>query len=341
MSLSLSLISRWSSSSLVRRPAGNRVLSSASMRAGLLAMPNYSDWTDEDLLERGASGVAEAFRTLFERHNDRVLGIMGKYIPDVADQEDQAQETWVRVMRFAAGFNRQKGRFTTWLDKIAQNVSIGYFRKRHPDLWEDFSRSRSPLPSDDSSDRSFDPKADDSLSPESVSGLDFEYSPDLHECLRRLPPDVRELLVLCFEKEMSPEDLVDFLGVSRATISNLRRKGLRTVQWCMKQKGYALSEPNVRDAISDARFAVDLIKKAKSKRAEESSYDLIAWCTDSLFYNKQVCTSLNLVSGARRFTLTLNRRTADGLLYGDEVINSENGRDFIDELAEEVVLSIL
>jgi len=305
------------------------------MPAGLLDMPD-SNWTDEDLLERGASGAAEAFKTLFELYNGRVLSIVGRFFKDVADQEEQAQETWVHVMRFAAGFNRHQGRFTTWLDRIAQNVCFDYFRRRHPVLWDDLPRSPSLLSSDDVSDRTFDPKADDSLSPESLSGLDFEYSPDLYECLRRLPPKIRELFVLVLEEEMSPKDLVDFLGVSRATISDRWREGLRTVQWCMKQKGYPLSRPNVRYAINDARFAVDLIEKAKG-----SSYDLIAWCTDTAFFGKQVCTALELISGIRRFMLTLNRRTADGLLYGDEVINSENCQDFIDELGEEVVLSII
>lgn len=296
-----------------------------------VAMPDYAGWTDEDLV---VSGGREALEVLIRRYKTLVKGIVASFVKNPADRPDVAQDVWLLVFRFAASFNPAEGDFKPWLATIARNACLSYLRRRHPILWDDLPL-RGPVLADDLPERPFDPEADDGLSPEFLSGLDPGDPPDVHACKRRLAPELREALVLRYEEELSIVEVAALQGISPAAASNRCRKALRTVQWCMKQKGHPLTRENVTFAIADFRFALDLIEREKG-----ASYDLVAWCMEGALFNQQLRTKLESISGARLITLNLNRKTAEGVVYGDECLNKEKCSDYIAELRKKVVLSL-
>jgi RNA polymerase sigma-70 factor (ECF subfamily) len=86
---------------------------------------------DETALIRTArEGDGDAFRTLFDAHNGRVLGLAYKYLRNRADAEDVLQETFVRAYRALGTFDSEKSPdFGVWINRICVNCSIDALRR--------------------------------------------------------------------------------------------------------------------------------------------------------------------------------------------------------------------
>lgn len=85
--------------------------------------------SDDDLLARVASGDREAFRTLYERHRERVFHVAYRVTGNADDADELMQETFLTVYREAASF-QGRARFTTWLTSIVLNKSINLSKQR-------------------------------------------------------------------------------------------------------------------------------------------------------------------------------------------------------------------
>lgn len=147
---------------------------------------------DEDaaVVEAVRSGDAEAFRTLVERHNRRLFGVILRLVGDPGQAEELAQEAFVRAFQALADFRRDAS-FGTWLIQIGihlardrmrsqrrrrGNVSLEAFREAHGHEL----RLIDPSPAADPG-----------------SGIEGEEQRRLmRTVLAELPADYREVLVL-------------------------------------------------------------------------------------------------------------------------------------------------
>ena len=76
-----------------------------------------------ELIRAIGAGDVSAFEMLLERYRGPVLNFIFKYTGDRFGAEDIAQEVFLRVYRAAPGFE-PRGRVSTWIFKIAYNLSI-------------------------------------------------------------------------------------------------------------------------------------------------------------------------------------------------------------------------
>lgn len=91
--------------------------------------------SDEVLLAAAALGDPDAVTELVQRHGGRVLGLARAVLADRGAAEDAVQETFLRVWRFADGFDARRGSAQTWLLAIARHVCVDLARaghRRHP-----------------------------------------------------------------------------------------------------------------------------------------------------------------------------------------------------------------
>ena len=86
--------------------------------------------SDIELMLRTKAGDDGAFSELMERHYKGVLNYIYRFTNLKENSEDLAQEVFLRVYR-AAGQYRPEAKFTTWLYKIATNVSLTYVKKKN------------------------------------------------------------------------------------------------------------------------------------------------------------------------------------------------------------------
>lgn len=84
--------------------------------------------TDEQLVEQVRSGEPSAFRTLVERHYQKVFGVAMGMVRNRDDALDLTQEAFLHVHRSIQGF-RFSAKFSTWLYRIVTNLCIDHFRR--------------------------------------------------------------------------------------------------------------------------------------------------------------------------------------------------------------------
>jgi RNA polymerase sigma-70 factor (ECF subfamily) len=80
---------------------------------------------DEALARRVQRGDAHALEQLVRRYLRPVHAVAASYLPEAADVEDAAQETFLRALRAIEGYDSDR-RFAPWLYQIARNVARNY-----------------------------------------------------------------------------------------------------------------------------------------------------------------------------------------------------------------------
>ncbi len=84
------------------------------------------DWS---LLDLAGEGDEEAFRTLVERHQDRLVRLCQRLLQDREEALDAAQEVFLKAYR-KAGKLQPKGELFTWLYRVATNHCLNRLRRR-------------------------------------------------------------------------------------------------------------------------------------------------------------------------------------------------------------------
>ena len=77
---------------------------------------------DQELVRRVQRGDSTAFDALVRKYQHRIIGLIGRYIPDWSECQDVAQETFLRAYRALGNF-RGDAQFYTWLHRIAVNTA--------------------------------------------------------------------------------------------------------------------------------------------------------------------------------------------------------------------------
>jgi RNA polymerase sigma-70 factor (ECF subfamily) len=82
-----------------------------------------------------AAGSSDALATVYQRLGPSVRAVGRRIVGDAA-ADDVAQETFERVWRHAARFDRRRGSLDAWVLRIARNTALGQLRRirHHVDL---------------------------------------------------------------------------------------------------------------------------------------------------------------------------------------------------------------
>ena len=84
---------------------------------------------DADLAALAREGREPAFRELVRRYERPVFSLIFRMVRDRETSEDLAQETFVKVLNHIDRY-RPEFKFSSWLFKIANNLTIDHLRKR-------------------------------------------------------------------------------------------------------------------------------------------------------------------------------------------------------------------
>jgi RNA polymerase sigma factor (sigma-70 family) len=88
--------------------------------------------SDEALVQAVAAGDVSKLGVLFERHHARVHALCFRLTREADVADDLAQETMLRVLRYARSF-RADAAFATWLYRLAYNVCQDHWRRTRRD----------------------------------------------------------------------------------------------------------------------------------------------------------------------------------------------------------------
>ncbi|MGI9626535.1 MAG: sigma-70 family RNA polymerase sigma factor [Longimicrobiales bacterium] len=87
---------------------------------------------DRALAAQAAKGRQEAFRELLKRYERPVFSLVYRMVRDRALAEDLSQEAFIRAFKAIGSYNPSY-KFSSWMFKIANNLTIDHLRRKRID----------------------------------------------------------------------------------------------------------------------------------------------------------------------------------------------------------------
>lgn len=151
------------------------------------------------------SGAEGAFATVMLPHLDAAYNLARWLVRDTTGADDVVQTAMLRALDHFASFRGENGR--AWLLKIVRNTAYNWLADRR----------RGPLSLEADQERQYQETVDPADDPEAVM-VKAEGRARLEAMLARLPPDLKECIVLREFEEMSYQEIGEVTGVPIGTV---------------------------------------------------------------------------------------------------------------------------
>lgn len=171
---------------------------------------SQNDAEDVRLMQLAGRGDMAAFEQLVERHQNLVVGTIGRMLGNSSEAEDLAQQVFIRVWKNANRYVA-RAKFTTWLLTITRNLVFNELRrrKRHNAL---------PLQTEEGDERAV---ADDQTREPDAALLERELDEAIRSAIARLPETQRMAVVLRRYEQLSYEEIAAVLGQTVPAVKSL------------------------------------------------------------------------------------------------------------------------
>jgi RNA polymerase sigma-70 factor (ECF subfamily) len=183
------------------------------------------------LAAAAAAGSQEAFRTLVQRHQDRVFRLIVRMVRDAAVAEDLTQETFLKAFRALRGYD-PRWKLASWLLKIAHNATIDHLRRQRLDTraLESSVEEDGPGP--------LDRVADSSEPDPEQRSRGLALARDLQAAVDRLEPAYRELVLLRFQEGLAYQEIAEITGLPLGTVKVRLHRGRKRLAESLGERGW-------------------------------------------------------------------------------------------------------
>lgn len=173
---------------------------------------------DAILVGRCLQGDGHAFESLLDRYQKTVFNVVYRMVKDVEEAEDITQAAFVKVYENLRSFN-PKYKFFSWIYKIAVNESLNYInqRKRVTELNEDI--------------------VSDQDDPEGMLNS-VEIREKIDECLMKLSPDYRIVIVLRHFQDLPYNEIAQILDIPKHTVKSRLFTARQALRKHLIRKGF-------------------------------------------------------------------------------------------------------
>jgi len=172
------------------------------------------------------AGDREAFNRIVEKHSKSIINFIYRFTASREDAEDLAQDVFIRVYNAAQSYS-PSAKFTTWIYRIASNISIDFIRKRkgeknNSSLDEKFETDEGS-PGNQTADINApqpDKEAEQNETNEEINGV-----------LQSLPENQRAAIIMKIYEDRPYAEIAQVLGVSISSVESLifrARSSLKT-----------------------------------------------------------------------------------------------------------------
>lgn len=165
---------------------------------------------DQLLVQRVQKGDKHAFDLLVLKHQHKVMSLISRYIYDMSEVQDVAQEAFIKAYRALPNF-RGDSQFYTWLYRIAVNTAKNYL----------VSRGRRPPSQDvdvmDAEHLGSANALSDVASPERLIARD-ELKEVVFDAIDKLPDELRTAITLRELEGMSYDEISESMGCPIGTV---------------------------------------------------------------------------------------------------------------------------
>ena len=193
-------------------------------------MDAATDLSDDDLMARFAVGDTYAARQLAHRHTPRVLSVSYRLLGDYSEAEDVAQEAMLRLWQMAGDWRPGVARVSTWLYRVATNLSLDRLRHR--------KRRLRYSSGEDLGNKAVDiNEIEDNSAGAEQKLMETDRANALHVALATLPERCRVAVTLRHIEQLSNPEIADILNTSVEAVESLTARGRRSLaSQLLKQK---------------------------------------------------------------------------------------------------------
>lgn len=196
-------------------------------------MPNQTTilngCADDELVIRAQESDEAAFGELMRRTSSASFKLAVSILRDRQEAEDEVQNSYLKAWRHVGQFQRE-AKFSTWLSRIVVNQCLMRLRKLRAKSFvyldevstEDGSRQRE--------------LTDVSATPEQSLGSK-ELSEVLQREIRRLPPLLRNVLILRDVEELSSAEVASRLRISTSAVKSRLLRARLQLRDCLERHG--------------------------------------------------------------------------------------------------------
>ncbi|GAK04540.1 RNA polymerase sigma factor SigW [Geomicrobium sp. JCM 19037] len=184
------------------------------------------DWLKQCIKEVKA-GDPEAFAQIVEAYKDKVYQIAYRMVGNAQEAQDVAQEAFIRAYTNIDRYDTNR-KFSTWLFRIATNLSIDKLRKKKPDYSLDAEVSGT-----EGLDGYSQLAATDALPDEQVVTLEWQAS--IQEEINALPPKYRAAIILKYMEDLSLQEMSEILDLPVGTIKTHVHRGREALRKRLKK----------------------------------------------------------------------------------------------------------
>ena len=173
---------------------------------------------DIDLIEQSIGGDQGAFAQLIDRYMRGVYLFAYRYVRNVDDAEDIAQETFIRAWKHLKRFDMSRN-FKTWIFVIAKNAALDFLKKKKPVAFSQLAEE------DDALGAYLAPHMGSPELPDAI--FDRKSSAvNLEKAMAKLPPAYRIVFSMRYNDQLKFREIAEALGESIDTVKSRHRRGL-------------------------------------------------------------------------------------------------------------------
>jgi RNA polymerase sigma-70 factor (ECF subfamily) len=182
--------------------------------------PEDENALDFALMARIGEGDHAAFRTLVERHQNLVIGMVAKMLGNASDAEDIAQQVFLRIWKNARRY-RPDAKFTTYLFTITRNLVFNETRRR--------GRKKEISLNEREEDSAFQTQDSPTRQPDKAL-LESELILAVDQAIASLPEKQRLAVVLRRYNQLPYEQIAEVLELSVPAVKSLLFRARTTLR---------------------------------------------------------------------------------------------------------------
>jgi|AntRauTorckE5430_2_1112549.scaffolds.fasta_scaffold09310_2 RNA polymerase sigma-70 factor (ECF subfamily) len=179
-----------------------------------------TEWNEENLVRRLQRKDKSAISDLYDEYAPSMYGIAMRIVKAEALAQDVVQETFTKVWKNAAAYDRKKGTLFTWLLNITRNGAIDKTRSAA------FRRMQTSVPVDDKL------KNDNQLSTNQKTD-----QIGLKDFVNELEEKYREVIELAYFHGYTQPEIAEHLQLPIGTVKSRVRIGLRELRKIFSEPG--------------------------------------------------------------------------------------------------------
>jgi RNA polymerase sigma-70 factor (ECF subfamily) len=170
--------------------------------------------SDHDLVTFARAGSEQAYRELLDRYQRPVFSLVYRMVRDRELAEDLAQETFVKVFNRLDRYD-PKYKFSSWIFKIASNLSIDHLRRKEP-VTVSLDGSRHAQTAEEMESTRVSVASDDENPEELLEAK--ELGVQIEQAIAKLRPEYRTAILLRHVEGRPYEEIAEIMDAPLGTV---------------------------------------------------------------------------------------------------------------------------